>query len=73
MSEDTDILNLTGKFLIAMPGMGDPRFDSSVIYMCDHSEKGAMGLIVNKPLRQGSFKALCSPVSYTHLTLPTTD
>ena len=63
MSEDTDKLNLTGKFLIAMPGMGDPRFDSSVIYMCDHSEKGAMGLIVNKPLRQGSFKALCSQLS----------
>jgi putative transcriptional regulator len=63
MSEDDDTLNLTGKFLIAMPGMGDPRFDSSVIYMCDHSEKGAMGLIVNKPLRQGSFKELCRQLS----------
>ena len=63
MSEDADTLNLTGKFLISMPGMGDLRFDSSVIYMCDHSEKGAMGLIVNKPLRQGSFKALCNQLS----------
>ena len=63
MSKDDDTLNLTGKFLIAMPGLGDPRFDSSVIYMCDHSEKGAMGLIVNKPLRQGSFKALCNQLS----------
>ncbi|QBF33544.1 YqgE/AlgH family protein [Thalassococcus sp. S3] len=42
-------MNLTGKLLIAMPGMGDPRFERAVIYLCDHSEKGAMGLIVNKP------------------------
>ena len=63
MSKNDDTLNLTGKFLIAMPGLGDPRFDSSVIYMCDHSENGAMGLIVNKPLRQGSFKALCDQLS----------
>ena len=63
MPKNDDTLNLTGKFLIAMPGLGDPRFDSSVIYMCDHSEKGAMGLIVNKPLRQGSFKALCNQLS----------
>lgn len=41
---------LTGKFLIAMPGMGDPRFDRSVILMCEHSQDGALGLIVNKPL-----------------------
>ena len=39
----------TGMILIAMPGMGDPRFQGSVVYLCDHSEKGAMGLIVNKP------------------------
>ncbi|MBT8456295.1 MAG: YqgE/AlgH family protein [Rhodobacteraceae bacterium] len=41
--------DLTGKLLIAMPGMGDPRFDHSVIFLCEHSAKGAMGLIVNKP------------------------
>ena len=41
--------DLTGKILIAMPGMGDPRFDKSVIYLCAHSAEGAMGLIVNKP------------------------
>ena len=40
---------LAGKVLIAMPGMGDPRFDQSVIYLCAHSDEGAMGLIVNKP------------------------
>ncbi len=43
------MLDLTGKLLIAMPGMGDPRFDRSVIFMCSHDRDGAMGLIVNKP------------------------
>ena len=42
-------MDLTGKLLIAMPGMGDPRFDHSVVYICSHGEDGAMGLIVNKP------------------------
>ncbi len=41
--------DLTGKILIAMPGMGDPRFERSVVYLCQHSPEGALGLIVNKP------------------------
>lgn len=41
-------MDLTGKLLIAMPGMGDMRFEHSVVYLCSHSDKGAMGLIVNK-------------------------
>lgn len=41
--------SLSGKFLIAMPGMEDTRFDHSVVYLCAHSSEGAMGLIVNKP------------------------
>ncbi|MEL7091717.1 MAG: YqgE/AlgH family protein [Pseudomonadota bacterium] len=48
MAED-DILDLTGNLLVAMPGMGDPRFERSVILLCKHSSDGAMGLIVNKP------------------------
>ena len=47
MSKQTT-LDLTGQLLVAMPGMGDVRFDHSVIYMTAHSSKGAMGLIVNK-------------------------
>jgi putative transcriptional regulator len=39
---------LTGQLLIAMPGMMDPRFQRTVIYMCAHNEDGAMGLVVNK-------------------------
>ena len=42
-------INLNGKLLIAMPGIGDRNFDKSVIYICSHSEGGTMGLIVNKP------------------------
>jgi putative transcriptional regulator len=35
---------LTGRFLLAMPGMGDPRFDRAVIAMCAHDEDGALGI-----------------------------
>jgi len=47
MSETTP-LDLTGTLLVAMPGLSDPRFAQSVILICAHSSKGAMGLIVNK-------------------------
>lgn len=40
---------LGGKLLIAMPGIGDPRFERTVIYMCSHSAEAAMGLILNRP------------------------
>lgn len=51
-------MNLSGKLLIAMPGMGDPRFERSVIFICAHSEDGAMGLIVNKPAPDLTFGQL---------------
>ena len=41
---------LDGSLLVAMPGIGDPRFDSSVILMCMHNENGAMGVVLNKPV-----------------------
>ncbi len=40
--------SLGGRLLIAMPGMTDPRFRRSLVYLCAHTEEGAMGLIVNK-------------------------
>lgn len=49
---------LTGQLLIAMPGMEDPRFSKTVIYMCAHSTDGAMGLVVNRPLESLSFPDL---------------
>lgn len=42
-------LSLTDHFLIAMPNMADPLFARSLVYLCEHGEHGAMGLIVNKP------------------------
>lgn len=50
--------SLEGQLLIAMPGMGDPRFEKSVVFMCAHSEDGALGLIVNKPTEDLSFSSL---------------
>jgi putative transcriptional regulator len=41
--------HLANQFLIAMPGMVDENFAGSVIYLCDHSSNGAMGLVINKP------------------------
>ncbi|MEE9387372.1 MAG: YqgE/AlgH family protein [Paracoccaceae bacterium] len=49
MNTLTESIDLNGKLLIAMPGMSDPRFVSSVVFMCAYSDEGAMGLIVNKP------------------------
>lgn len=46
---DADKGFLENQFLIAMPGMQDERFERSVVYLCAHSEEGAMGLIVNQP------------------------
>lgn len=49
MPTDPSLLNLTHHFLIAMPGLQDEAFSKSVIYMCEHSERGALGLVINKP------------------------
>lgn len=43
-------INLTNHFLIAMPGMADDRFAGSVVYLCEHNDNGALGLVVNKPV-----------------------
>ncbi|MCA8868211.1 MAG: YqgE/AlgH family protein [Rhodobacteraceae bacterium] len=58
MQETGKIRHLNGKLLIAMPSMGDPRFARSVIFMCAHSEEGAMGLVVNKPAPDLKFNDL---------------
>lgn len=61
--EDAPKLDLTGKILIAMPGMGDPRFAHSVVYLCAHSDDGAMGLIVNKTMGKMTFSDLLEQLS----------
>jgi putative transcriptional regulator len=42
--------NLAGHLLIAMPAMADPNFAQTVTYICEHSEQGTLGLIINRPL-----------------------
>jgi putative transcriptional regulator len=44
-------VNLTNHFLIAMPGMSDPFFSRTVTYMCQHGDEGALGIIVNRPIK----------------------
>jgi putative transcriptional regulator len=46
---DSAATNLTNHFLIAMPGLSDEVFGRSVVYLCEHSERGALGLVINKP------------------------
>jgi putative transcriptional regulator len=51
---------LDGKLLIAMPGIGDPRFERSVIFLCAHSAEGAMGIVINKVAQNITFPDLLS-------------
>ena len=71
-TESPPTINLTHHFLIAMPGLEDEAFAKSVIYMCEHSERGALGLIINKPSDinvQGLFDKVELPLRRTDLTL----
>jgi putative transcriptional regulator len=43
-------IDLTNQFLIAMPGMADENFGGTVVYLCEHNENGALGLVINKPI-----------------------
>jgi putative transcriptional regulator len=56
------VMDLAGKLLIAMPGMGDPRFAHAVILVCAHSPEGSMGLILNKPAPDLSFAGLLDQI-----------
>jgi putative transcriptional regulator len=50
MSSDAITINLTNQFLIAMPGMAGDTFAGTVVYLCEHTPKGALGLVINKPI-----------------------
>ena len=43
-------VNLTHHFLIAMPALADPFFSKTLTYICEHSDQGALGLVVNRPI-----------------------
>lgn len=50
-----DISNLANNFLLAMPGMHDPNFANTLIYLCEHSKNGALGIIITRPLEMTLF------------------
>lgn len=64
MSGDFAPINLTNHFLIAMPGLVDELFAKSVVYVCEHSERGALGLVINKPA------SLCLLELFEKVSLP---
>ena len=49
MPQLADVSNLSNQFLIAMPGLAESVFAGSVIYLCEHSPRGALGLVINRP------------------------
>lgn len=49
MSKESNPINFTDTFLIAMPGLEDDLFASSIVYLCEHNPQGAMGIVINKP------------------------
>lgn len=57
--------SLSGRVLIAMPGIGDPRFDRTVVYLCSHSAEGSMGLVVNRRADGVSLKQLMDQLDIT--------
>ena len=71
MALDSAPINLTHHFLIAMPGLDDVAFARSVVYMCEHSDLGALGLVINKPSDinlQGLFDKVELPLRRSDLT-----
>ncbi len=57
---------LSGQLLLAMPGMTDPRFEGTVIYICTHTEEGAMGLVINKLCDNIDFPDLLNQLNIEH-------
>ncbi len=48
-TDQTGAFCLANHFLIAMPGMADPSFSGTVVYLCDHTPRGALGIVINRP------------------------
>lgn len=67
-SGDKKITSLKGMLLVATPTMGDPRFHKSVIFICNHDSKGAMGLVINNILPGLAFENMIE-----HFNIPISD
>jgi putative transcriptional regulator len=71
MAADFALTNLTNHFLIAMPGLQDEVFRRSVVFLCEHSDRGALGLVINKPCDidlKGLFDKVDLPLMRVDLT-----
>ncbi len=66
LDDDDEEGYLTGQLLVAMPGIGDDRFDKTVIYLCAHSEEGAMGLVINQEIDSLTFPDLLDQLGIDH-------
>ena len=53
---------LTGKFLVSTPKLDDDCFGQSVVYVCSHGKEGAMGILINKKLKDFSLSDLAVPL-----------
>lgn len=63
---------LNGQILLAMPSIGDPRFNKAAIYVCAHDEKGAMGIVINNIMKGLEFGSLLKDLEIeSNITLPT--
>jgi putative transcriptional regulator len=67
-------VNLTHHFLIAMPNMADPNFAGSLTYICEHNERGALGVVINRPIDmtlQALFEQIEIPLQdHTRASMP---
>ena len=59
-------LSFTNQFLIAMPSLADPNFQRTVTYVCEHNDRGAMGIVINRPLNL----TLGEVFDHMHITAP---
>ena len=64
-------LDLSFKTLISTPGMGDPRFEQSVVYLCAHGVDGAFGLVMNKPARNVTMAHVLEQIDIDPATVAT--
>ena len=62
---EIDLNDLSGKILLATPSMNHGIFKDTVIFLCSHSEDGAMGVIINKPIQALSFSSICKDLEIT--------
>ncbi|ADV33651.1 conserved hypothetical protein [Candidatus Blochmanniella vafra str. BVAF] len=62
---DNKITNLQNYFLVAMPTLKDPLFKKSVIYICEHNNTGAMGIVINKPLGKCTIETILNKLKIT--------